>query len=103
MESTIRLYEFAYFIQGNRYTGSCTPERSVANPFADIFNYRVFCDKDDNGNKSLAAQYHIGCKSFANTDSEKIVAKSFEMSQSGISEAQSWLQNEYEAFKAALR
>ncbi len=101
MPQKITLSTVAYFVQGNTLTGSATPERFIADPFADIFNFRTFCRKDDGGSR-LAVEYYTGCKCYALTDKEKILSAGFDMTSEGIAEAETFLQKKFEEYIRSL-
>ncbi|MDD6275893.1 MAG: hypothetical protein PUB20_03615 [Clostridia bacterium] len=80
---------------GNIYTGSIgtDPKRGAVD--ANCFRYRVWLEKDENGEKSLIAAWYRGLECYAATDDEKINKKEFEGSQKGILQAQEWLLDSY--------
>jgi hypothetical protein len=101
MPQKITLSTVPYFVQGNTFTGSSTPEQFVADPFADIFNYRASC-KNEGGVSCLYVEYYIGCKCYALTDSEKISSADFDMTGEGIKEAEAFLQKKFEEYVGSL-
>lgn len=101
MTQKITLSTVSYFAQGNTFTGSLTPPQFVANPLADIFNYRVYCRNSD-GENSLAAEHYIGCKCYELTEKEKISSASFDVTRDGILKAEAFLQKAFDEFVKGL-
>ena len=102
MSQRAQLPTVDFFTQGNVMTGSCTPEQFVGKLKAEIFNYRAECKKTDEC-KCLSACYYIGNKCFALTDAESVVSQTFDATQHGVDEAQSWLSGQYSDFLRTLK
>lgn len=105
METLIKLPSHEWFIglmnlggQGNIYTGSYGTEPYKGCLCGDEFRYRVWVEKDENGEKLLKAVYYVGSECFDVAADDKKITREFEASTKGINEAQNWLCEELDGF-----
>ncbi len=82
----------------NPFYGSA-PLKMNAGITDDSFRYCVRIAKQDEDNV-VRAEYALTYKAICEVEKDKIVSKDFEFSPEGTSEAQKWLQSEYEKAKA---
>lgn len=77
---------------GNYFSGSYGCDPALGNIDSKTFRYRVWVEKSDD-QYILKAVYYYGIYSYEATDKSIMFSKDFEASDSGILEAQSWLQD----------
>ena len=82
----------------NPFYGSA-PVKMNAGITDDSFRYCVKIVKQDEENV-VRAEYALTYKAMCEVEKEKIVSKDFDFSPEGTSEAQAWLQSEYEKAKS---
>ena len=76
---------------GNIYSGSVGCDPFYGDFGKDVFRYRVWIDKDDDGSFVLKAVNYRGNNCYDETDDGIMQKMSFEATQDGVEKAQSWL------------
>ena len=106
MKELIKLPSYEWFLglmgfggAGNIYAGSYGTDPYKGCLVSDTFRYRVWIEKDENGEKLLKAVYYVGSQCYDETQKEKITEETFEASAEGIDEAQKYLIEKLEEYK----
>jgi len=106
MKELIKLPSYEWFLglmgfggAGNIYAGSYGTDPYKGCLVSDTFRYRVWIEKDENGEKLLKAVYYVGNQCYDETQKEKITEETFEASAEGIDEAQKYLIEKLEEYK----
>ena len=106
MKEHIKLPSYEWFLglmgfggEGNIYAGSYGTDPYKGCLVSDTFRYRVWIEKDENGEKLLKAVYYVGNQCYDETQKEKITEETFEASAEGIDEAQKYLIEKLEEYK----
>lgn len=106
MKEHIKLPSYEWFLglmgfggAGNIYAGSYGTDPYKGCLVSDTFRYRVWIEKDENGEKLLKAVYYVGNQCYDETQKEKITEETFEASAEGIDEAQKYLIEKLEEYK----
>lgn len=106
MKELIKLPSYEWFLglmgfggEGNIYAGSYGTDPYKGCLVSDTFRYRVWIEKDENGEKLLKAVYYVGNQCYDETQKEKITEETFEASAEGIDEAQKYLIEKLEEYK----
>lgn len=106
MKELIKLPSYEWFLglmgfggAGNIYAGSYGTDPYKGCLVSDTFRYRVWIEKDENGEKLLKAVYYVENQCYDETQKEKITEETFEASAEGIDEAQKYLIEKLEEYK----
>ena len=77
--------------EGNIYSGSVGCDPYYGDFGKDVFRYRVWIERDDDGSLVLKAVNYRGNNSYDETDGDAMQKMDFEATQDGVDKAQSWL------------
>ena len=106
MKEQIKLPSYEWFLglmafggAGNIYAGSYGTDPYLGCLTSDSFRYRVWIEKDENGEKLLKAVYYVGAKCYDETEKDKMTEMTFEASAEGINKAQKYLLQKLEEYK----